>query len=246
VSNAANRSARQRSGTNEHAHGVRNLFCNGADGGARARRVKPASSALVLARHAQRANAGTTKGEVTSGLGKASPPVPRAGPIAWTEPSSPRRRRLVHCRDRDRVGAVDRVADLGAKRSRRGRDRLRRNPAAPGGSRASAFTIWVLSGRTTPMATKRSSQRPELVAAACTRTHKRAAGPAPDEGGSGRAVSGPLPLGRSAPPRFCVAPIRGPSSAELVAAFVRHQQSKGRASGGCFSGEAAPCRCVWF
>jgi hypothetical protein len=31
VSNAANRSARQRSGTNEHAHGVRNLFCNGAD-----------------------------------------------------------------------------------------------------------------------------------------------------------------------------------------------------------------------
>jgi hypothetical protein len=46
---------------------------------------------------------------------------------------------------------------LSPKQQPRRRDRPRRNPAAPGGAGgASAFTIWVLSDRTTPLATFRS------------------------------------------------------------------------------------------
>jgi hypothetical protein len=54
------------------------------------------------------------------------------------------------------VQADDETAGPGAERSRLRGGCLRRNPAAAGGSRTSAFTIWVLSGRTTPMATKHS------------------------------------------------------------------------------------------
>jgi hypothetical protein len=56
------------------------------------------------------------------------------------------------------VGREDRTACPRAKRPPRRRDRCRRNPAAPGDSRASAFTIWVLSDRTTPSATEQPRQ----------------------------------------------------------------------------------------
>jgi hypothetical protein len=50
------------------------------------------------------------------------------------------------------------AAPSGAKRSSRRGDCNSRNPAAHGGSRASAFAIWVLSDRTTPMATFQSRE----------------------------------------------------------------------------------------
>jgi hypothetical protein len=77
------------------------------------------------------------------------------------------------------------LSALGAKRPARWRDPNRRNPAAHGGSRASAFTIWVLTDWTTPMATMRSPDR--VLLAPARRDRFRPAASAP--------VSGP-PLAR--------------------------------------------------
>jgi hypothetical protein len=75
-----------------------------------------------------------------------SPTDRRRGARAGAAPASERPR---HSRPRHR-----RLLQASAEQQSRQRDWFRRNPAAPGRSRASAFTIWVLSARTTPMATK--------------------------------------------------------------------------------------------